>query len=273
MFKRVMQTMICACFISMVSLWSVAASALEEGGEGKAKTGVIPIFSAEYWPGYTNQDGTGLYWTLLNQVLNAEEIFYKPAIFDTVSGLEQLNDGMVKAVVGVFKTPQRQQQFLFPSVRLDNEVNTLFSKTGVPYKDVSSFDGKRVGVEQGLTYDEEILGHAAIVTYPTTKELLTGLVMGDVAFVFATKYDFLAELKKAQYELDKFEQHDLVQVPLYVIFAKTPEGEQLAHHFESGMKKAYKSGKLKEQFTLYNSSDSFYFPELDIASESETDAK
>lgn len=250
-----------AVLLLLLLIGPTPAILAQEGGGEKTPL-KLPVFAAEVWTGYTEADGVGFYWDLLNDVFNRQGVFYKRLVSSLDDGLGKLSIGDVNGVVGVYVTPKRYETLTFPKVRLDNEITSIFFKKGTTYTDVESLTGQKVGVRQEYDYPEDFTAKMDLVLYDTTETLVTQLIKGDVNFIMGSKYDLQDELTKQKQDIKEYEIKDVLYTPIYMVFQKNIEGQQLADIFDTGMKKLYKAGLLKEFFQQRDSIESFYFPEL-----------
>lgn len=113
---------------------------------------------APEWEDYTNKDGTGLYWDILETIYARQDIKLKPSIVSWNRALKMVTKYQIyNAIVG--KYLDSEEPLLFPKYPIDVEYLSVLSKnSSEAFVNTCSLTGKRVGwlKDYDLIPEEEI---------------------------------------------------------------------------------------------------------------------
>ncbi len=248
-------------YLSFLSLLSILSPVAWAAKAAPAESDRFKVGS-QSWDAYTNKDGTGLYWDILNQLFGSEQSIISHQALSLVEGIEAIKKEELKIYLGVYRSPSKEAAVLFPNIRLDNTITSLIFKKSTDYQGFNSLANKNVGAVAQLP-PLDFLPEGLKLKKAPLKVLMARLKNNDLDYVIAPKYGTLLELQKQKQLLTDYQQIDVAFTPIYMVFTKSEAGEKLKKEFEIGMKKLYDSGKLKAYFEKYDSLDSFHFPEFD----------
>jgi polar amino acid transport system substrate-binding protein len=213
----------------------------------------IRLITSE-WPGYTNKDGTGLYFDVLKAVYEPEGIQIK---FELVPWKRA--QAMVKktadAIVG--ETIMPEEDYLYPKWPIDvEEVTAIFKKAKVAeWKGEASLENKTVSWIRG--YDFQMYLHVNLKVLEVDS-VQSGLLMLD-----KDRMDFLIDyidgIEEEAQNIQKTVDHnfDLAQYQMeplrlgakvYVAFVNSARGKKLVEIFDRRMAQLYESGVLDTMY-------------------------
>ena len=101
---------------------------------------------APEWEGYTNKDGTGVYWDIIREIYQPLGISVKTKTVPWNRAMKMVSKYRTyNAIVGEYV--DSEEQVIFPKYAIDIEFMSLLSKntSGVKFTDIASLKGKRVG--------------------------------------------------------------------------------------------------------------------------------
>ncbi|GAK53370.1 hypothetical protein U14_04635 [Candidatus Moduliflexus flocculans] len=231
----------------MLWLHSVAAYAEDE------PLTTIRLMTSE-WPGYTNKDGTGLYFDVIKAVYEPEGI---QIIFELLpwKRAQALVKKTADAIVGETILPE--EDYLYPEWPIDvEEVTVMFKKTKIAeWKGETSLENKTVGWIRG--YDFQMYLHTAMKILEVDN-LKSGLLMLDAGRIdFLIDYEDLVEeavenirkTDKSDFDRSQYQMESLrLGAKVYVAFVNSARGKRLVEIFNRRMAQLYESGVLDTMY-------------------------
>lgn len=193
------------------------------------------------WYGYTNTDGTGKYFELLNAIYGQENLDLQ---FDSFQRMKHFfENGKSDMVIGIFREEINSAHF--PKWHLDIEypAQAFYKKENFSGKHISDFYGKTFTWVRGYQFGTFLnIKHSQYLV----NDIYDGfkLLVNNRTDVFID-YDYnLPDQYKKQFS--SFEI--LPEKKMYVAFAKTKRGFQLAEQFDQKMLELRDRGELKKIF-------------------------
>jgi polar amino acid transport system substrate-binding protein len=241
-----MKKLFLLCVFGVVGLYVCTV-----GAEERITT--IRLITSE-WPGYTNKDGTGLYFDVIKAVYEPEGIQIK---FELVPWKRA--QAMVKktadAIVG--ETIMPEEDYLYPQWPIDIEELTVMFKKGkaAEWKGEASLENKTVSWIRG--YDFQTFLNVNM-TIREIDDLRSGLLMLE-----NDRIDFLVDYidgieEEAQniqktlnpkFDLAQYQMESLrVGEKVYVAFVNSERGKKLVEIFDRRMAQLYESGVLDTMY-------------------------
>tara|TARA_R110000868_G_C10971688_1_gene770098 strand:+ start:2003 stop:2860 length:858 start_codon:yes stop_codon:yes gene_type:complete len=227
--------------------------------------------SCDNWPNTCNKDGSGLYFELLHTIYQPEGIRIKHRIDPFMRGLKLAEEHRVDAMAAAYKTPEREQRFIFPQTRF------ITAYTSVLYKRDSKQDGSplssnkikgRISIVRGYNYSSHIDETANIEEIGSVQQGIKMVMSGRSDYfinAFYDSYSAMQQLAKTENEriTDKVHIEIIDAKPIYLVFPKSPRGQALADMYDKNMQQLFNSGALKAFFdNRPRGNYYYYFPEL-----------
>lgn len=134
----------CIVFLAVISSWTWAApekTAQFERQHIKSMSVVAPE-----WEGYTNADGTGLYWDIFRAIYEPEGIKVNPKTVPWNRAMKMVSKYRTyNAIVGEYRNTD--EQVIFPIYPIDVEYMSVLSKkqNGANWGGLKSLSGRTVG--------------------------------------------------------------------------------------------------------------------------------
>jgi polar amino acid transport system substrate-binding protein len=232
------------CLVTVMLLSSLAIGAEENITQ-------IKLMTAE-WPGYTNQDGTGLYFDVLKAVYEPVGITIAYELLPWKRA-QKLVKEKADALVGENFLPD--VEYLYPKWPIDvEELTVIFKKSRVAdWQGEASLEHKQVGWIRGYHFDQFF--HVKM-DFLEIDELRNGLLMLD-----KDRLDFLIDYEDGlKEEIGRLKDFDVTQYrmePLrvgekvYVAFVDSPRGRKLVEIFNIRMTQLFESGELDRLYRSF----------------------
>lgn len=153
---------------------------------------------APVWEGFTNADGTGLYWELLQAIYEPVGIKVKTANVPWNRAFKMVTKYSVyNAIVG--ENRESEENVLFPDYAIDVEYTSVLSlaKRRLPWNGVSSLTGKKVGWMKDYDLVEEGQRDFELTEYRTVEQGLELLESGRIDYMLE-EWDEIAEAVAAK---------------------------------------------------------------------------
>jgi uncharacterized protein (TIGR02285 family) len=196
---------------------------------------------SDQWPGFTNADGTGIYYTLLKRIYAEHNLEIKIDTYNRV--LNSFHQNKLDIAIGVYR--ENIKQGIIPDWFLDTEYPIVaFDDPSVTkITNVSDIKNKLVSWKRGYQFDlfiSDIKNVYLINNTETGFELLNKKRVD----VFM---DYPKNIPKKYTE--KFLSFEIVPSRhIYLAFQNTEKGKSLAKKFDQSMTKLRESGELAKIF-------------------------
>ncbi|MCP3925410.1 MAG: transporter substrate-binding domain-containing protein [Desulfobacterales bacterium] len=208
----------------------------------------------ENWPGYTNKDGTGVYWEIVKAVYEPVGIKVKTSIMPWKRANHQVLHKSADAILGdYYHKNQSGKDFRYPNwhISVEDPIIAFFKKgtiTAWKKKGVKAIDRKIVGWIRGYDFDKKNWFKANVI-----KVELTTLTQG-IKMIAANRLDVFIDYESAiKFESRKLgidlKKYDLKTVrlgeKLFLKFSNTENSKELIKFFDKRMTILSKSGKIE----------------------------
>ena len=209
-------------------------------------------FVSEEWEGFTNADGTGLYWDIFRRIYEPVGISVTFDIVPYIRATKMVQDQQTDAAAAVYAdefTPA-----LFPKWHFDSEVVSALFKKGK----VASWEGEaslsgRLGWIRGYEYDQYLSNTYEFVEVDSRKSAFKMLEFGHLDFFLDAATDLQTAMEKGEVDSEQFQMETVLQLNLYLAFAENDRGRQLMEIFDTRMTELIASGELKPLFAQWDS--------------------
>lgn len=199
----------------------------------------------EAWPGYTNEDGTGLYWEILQEIYESAGITVQWRTTPWKRAQQELMSQQADGLVGEYMTDQ-QMGYLYPQWHLSIEeppVALYLSELeeAIKTQQRQALAGKRVSWVRGYQYDQHLLQGI-----PVDKHLIPRVELG-ISMVLNRRIDALLDYRShilpllADLNAEQLASLRLSEIAsgqkLYVVFANNERGRYFRQIFDQGMER------------------------------------
>ena len=217
------------------------------GMAGAQELTSITVISEE-WEGATHPDGAGLYWDIIRRIYEPVGIKVKYSISSYARSVALVKQKRADAWVGSYL--DEEEGVIYPKSHFDaDDVSALFiKKTDQPWQGEASLEGKNVAWIKGYELHEyldakfnnrELLNRDSVIEY---------LKDGRLDYFI----DALPEIQSHFGEIiendSRFTVEMIKKLNLYLGFANTGKGRELADIFDQRFPELIKSGELKTLF-------------------------
>lgn len=208
---------------------------------------------APEWEDYTNKDGTGLYWEILQTIYARQDIKLKPSIVSWNRALKMVTKYQIyNAIVGEYL--DSEEPLLFPKYPIDVEYLSVLSKnSGTAFKDVSSLTGKRVGwlKDYDLIPEEEI--DFTLREYRSVQQGLELLNEGKLDFIIEEWDEIASALSSQNLSLHDYQMEYMPEgTDVYVAFADNAISKVLIEIYNEEVEKMVEAGSMQAIYSKWD---------------------
>ena len=205
---------------------------------------------ADYWPPFTTeQKGQRIAADLVETALSNADIIHQTQLLPWNDVLEGVKSGKYDAIVGAWKSKERQSYLMFSRPYLENRIKLVGRiDNRIEYKNLDQLAGKKVGIVKGYAYGPEVSDNKSIikVSGATVAGNIKNLVAKKVDYILADSIvaqamkEFLP--KDVKKELVVYEKAVLVK-PLHFALRKNyPNGKAILEKFNNAISKMLADG-------------------------------
>ena len=201
--------------------------------------------AANHWSGYTNKDGTGIYWRLVDSIFNLPFTKEKH-ILGQQEVINSFNQGGMDILIGAYQSLPLENA-IFSHYHIDFEYPLLvFANNQLA---LDKFSNKEADLNICMRssagpFLRSKLGfiNKTNISYADSSECEQLLLSGKVEALITYQY-YLPE------SFDKLLQQTVIErTPLFLAFQNTEHGLSLKHFFDKKIKKMAQQGELKHVF-------------------------
>jgi len=231
-----------AAVLSFMFAWSAHAEQFKVDVKREHIKSVSIV--APLWEDFTNADGTGLYWQVLQEIYQPEGVKLRHKTVPWNRAIKMVSKyHLYNAIVGEYR--EDQEDLLFPDYPIDVEYLSVIVRPGLKFEDMSSLTGKSVGwiKDYELIDDEDI-----DFTLKEFRDLNQGMALlkaGVLDYVI-DEWDEIA-LAMQQHHLSE-DTYSVGQLPegtdVYVAFNKSSVSETLIKIYNERVEQLVKSGRM-----------------------------
>lgn len=202
---------------------------------------------APSWEGFTNADGTGLYWEIIKAVYEPENIAVKTSNVPWNRAVKMVAKyGVYNAIVG--ETADTEEDLLFTDLAIDVEYTSVLTmkNRNIAWDGPASFKGKTVGWMKDYEIIEESVRDFELLEYRTVAQGLEFLEEGKIDFMLE-EWDEIAEavaeqgLDMARYVMNEMPEGEDV----FLAFSNSPLSRVLLKIYNDRLPILYNEQKLQ----------------------------
>ncbi|MCF8069525.1 MAG: transporter substrate-binding domain-containing protein [Desulfobacterales bacterium] len=204
------------------------------------------------WSGYTQSDGSGLYFEVLKEIFEAEDIEIKITLVPWNEAIETVI-ATGDALVGV-STFNEFEGLIQGKWFIDTGYVTIVYKKGTNFSGESSLKGKTIGWLKGYNFGQQISLDSMDYERYELESLDSGMTMlknSAIHFLLGYKTNLIEAANKAGIDLTGFELVRFLEEDTTVAFTDDSRGKKLRKIYDKGMKRLKKSGRLDEIYIKY----------------------
>lgn len=211
---------------------------------GDSQPGQIRLVSEE-WADYTNADGTGVAWDVMRKVFQPAgvEVVPQSAPYSRAIGL--VKRGEADAWVGSYK--DESEDNLYPRWHFDVDHIYALGLASKPAPTLATIGDYRLAWVRGYAYGKYLPRVREYREIQRREGILPMLEHDRVDFYVdaMTEVDYVIGQSS---QPDRFRRTHVVELPMYLAFARSERGEALRDVFDKRMAELVRSGELKPIF-------------------------
>ncbi len=209
----------------------------------------------DHWPGYTNQDGTGVYWEVVKAVFESTGIMVKSRTLPWKRAEMMISHQKADAIVGDYYSSELDgKTHLYPQwhISVEDPVVTIFKKGRFPQwptYGVLCFDGQTVGWIRGYDFDSQKWWSVNAEIHETnTVHAGLGMLLRDrLDALVDYRSTIMAESKKAGLDITTYEIKTVKPgEKLFLKFSNAPRSRELISIFDRRMEELAASGAIED---------------------------
>ncbi|ASP37302.1 hypothetical protein CHH28_00765 [Bacterioplanes sanyensis] len=205
--------------------------------------------TAENRSNATHRDGSGLYWDMLRAIFEPQGIEVKAETGSYTRAVGLVRYKKADAVVGIYEREAQAAGLVLPDWHLDSDVvSVVFRKGSMQWQGWQALQGMTVGKVNGYRIDgaDDQLLKPRQPRYH--QDLLHHLQQGRLDVVINARNSLWFDIQNGHFDPQHWEVLTVDAHPIYVAFADTERGRELAQRFDQGMSRLIGSAQLGELF-------------------------
>lgn len=211
---------------------------------GDSQPGQIRLVSEE-WADYTNADGTGVAWDVMRKVFQPAGIEVVPQSAPYSRAIGLVKRGEADAWVGSYK--DESEDNLYPRWHFDVDHIYALGLASKPVPTLATIGDYRLAWVRGYAYGKYLPRVREYREIQRREGILPMLEHDRVDFYVdaMTEVDYVIGQSS---QPDRFRRTHVVELPMYLAFARSERGEALRDVFDKRMAELVRSGELKPIF-------------------------
>ena len=211
---------------------------------GDSQPGQIRLVSEE-WADYTNADGTGVAWDVMRKVFQPAGIEVVPQSAPYSRAIGLVKRGEADAWVGSYK--DESEDNLYPRWHFDVDHIYALGLASKPAPTLATIGDYRLAWVRGYAYGKYLPRVREYREIQRREGILPMLEHDRVDFYVdaMTEVDYVIGQSS---QPDRFRRTHVVELPMYLAFARSQRGEALRDVFDKRMAELARSGELKPIF-------------------------
>ncbi|MGY2957718.1 polar amino acid transport system substrate-binding protein [Pseudomonas sp. TE6349] len=211
---------------------------------GDSQPGQIRLVSEE-WADYTNADGTGVAWDVMRKVFQPAGIEVVPQSAPYSRAIGLVKRGEADAWVGSYK--DESEDNLYPRWHFDVDHIYALGLASKPAPTLATIGDYRLTWVRGYAYGKYLPRVREYREIQRREGILPMLEHDRVDFYVdaMTEVDYVIGQSS---QPDRFRRTHVVELPMYLAFARSERGEALRDVFDKRMAELVRSGELKPIF-------------------------
>lgn len=244
-----------ACIFTFISSMNVYAGAIDKKTITDTKIDRIHIVS-QSWEKYTNIDGSGLFLDITRAIYEPHGISLHIEYQPYKRALYRLKDQTADAMYGTYSVEKEGKDYLItPKFPIDKEKTVAIYKPGKTFKwqGPASLENHTLAWVRGYDYHENLPFKVENFSEVTdSNQGLDMLKVGRFEFFLDHSGELNDTIKRTGFDTDGYQTNTVLEENIYMAFAKTTKGEQLAKLYDKGFKQLIHNGKMKAIFAKYD---------------------
>ncbi|WP_425666728.1 substrate-binding periplasmic protein [Vibrio tubiashii] len=239
----------------LTSIFVLTSIFMCSGVSSSDRIQTIKVVSEE-WQGYTNSDGTGLYWEIVIAVFSSAGIQVELSTKPWKRAKQLVEKKAADAYVGDYYYPQENLGFLYPRwhISIEEDVVVRFRSGALDWENrrYGSLDEKKVAWVRGYDFDQGFLKGVRLIKVEVDN-VAQGLKLLEKGRVDAlVDYDSALSMHAPSTSASQF-----VTVvtkkgeKLFVVFSDSENSSALATIFDMEMERLVKNGTIAELYEKY----------------------
>lgn len=211
---------------------------------GDSQPGQIRLVSEE-WADYTNADGTGVAWDVMRKVFQPAGIEVVPQSAPYSRAIGLVKRGEADAWVGSYKNESEDN--LYPRWHFDVDHVYALGLASKPAPTLATIGDYRLAWVRGYAYGKYLPRVREYREIQRREGILPMLEHDRVDFYVdaMTEVDYVIGQSS---QPDRFRRTHVVELPMYLAFARSERGEALRDVFDKRMAELVRSGELRPIF-------------------------
>lgn len=211
---------------------------------GDSQPGQIRLVSEE-WADYTNADGTGVAWDVMRKVFQPAGIEVVPQSAPYSRAIGLVKRGEADAWVGSYK--DESEDNLYPRWHFDVDHIYALGLASKPAPTLATIGDYRLAWVRDYAYGKYLPRVREYREIQRREGILPMLEHDRVDFYVdaMTEVDYVIGQSS---QPDRFRRTHVVELPMYLAFARSQRGEALRDVFDKRMAELVRSGELKPIF-------------------------
>ncbi|MGI4993516.1 substrate-binding periplasmic protein [Halobacteriovorax sp. GFR7] len=207
--------------------------------------------STPKWDGFTNKDGTGLYFELVKKAYSLSNIKVNYTFVPWPRAVKYVNENLKDAMLGAYNS---DEESIYPNYPIDVEYTlVIYKKSSLKaWKGVEGLKGQRVYWVRGYNYHEYIKTKLDWRELQDTNQGLKLLEKGRIKFFIDSNNTLMPKLKELKFDLSKYVIKPVITKNLYVRFSRTKKSQELIKIFDQNMARLLKTKDLEKIYKKWN---------------------
>ncbi|MFG1481925.1 transporter substrate-binding domain-containing protein [Halobacteriovorax sp. HFRX-2_2] len=207
--------------------------------------------STPKWDGFTNKDGSGLYFELVKKAYSLSNIKVNYTFVPWPRAVKYVNENHKDAMLGAYNS---DPESIYPNYPIDVEYTlVIYKKNSLKdWQGVESLKGKEVYWVRGYNYHEYIKTKLDWRELQDTNQGLKLLEKDRIKFFIDSNNTLKPKLKEFKIDLKDYEIKPVITKFLYVRFSRTKKSQELIKIFDKNMATLLKTKDLEKIYKKWN---------------------
>jgi polar amino acid transport system substrate-binding protein len=249
---------LCLSILMMLCL-SLQAEEYSSASVNRSQIKTISIV-APVWEGYTNKDGTGVYWEVLKEIYEPLGISVKPKNVPWNRAMKMVSKYRTyNGIVGEYR--DSEEDVIFPMYAIDIEYLSVLSKnsSNVTFKDLDSLTGKTVGWIKDYEVIVKSNRDFKLREFRNIKQGIELLNAGKIDFLIDDWDEIAAAMKEANMTPENYSVDEMPEgKDIYTAFSVDNLSKELIKIYNERIPVLAKSGRLE---AIYKKWDTAVMPD------------
>lgn len=203
----------------------------------------------EEWTYCTNADGTGLYFDLLRLVYESHGFSLNIQILPYARAVAMVQNKAADLVIGPYE--DEAENLLFPEIPFASDVVAILYLSPTEFHGQESLENTHVTFIRGYAFDEYVDVSLEVTEISHREQAIHMVQAGRADFFIDNIYDIEETIADMGLDIGDFQTDTLFNLPMFMCFAETPRGEELAAIWDEEYRQAVQSGLIAELFAQY----------------------